>query len=137
MPLGRLLSEFEKGRISCLCTSGMSNRKIAAKIGRSPTVVDNYLRDPENYCQKHGGGRQKAMTDKSERKFLRDLSTNGRSINETSVKRSECIEVKQELKMALFESWEEFSQSYIKSLVDSMPRRVFDLILKRGHKIDY
>ena len=55
MPLGRLLTEFEKGRICGLSTSGMSNRKIAAMIGRSATVVDNYLRDPENYGQNHAG----------------------------------------------------------------------------------
>ena len=83
MPLGRLLSDYERGQISGLATSGMSNRAIAKVIGRSASVVDNYIKDPENYGQNHAGGRPKSMTDRTERTFLRDLSINGRSINET------------------------------------------------------
>ena len=82
MPLGKLLSEYEMGLISGLKSAGMSNRDIATSIGRSSTVVDNYVKNPENYGQNHRGGRPKAISIREKRKFLRDVSNTGLSINQ-------------------------------------------------------
>ncbi len=56
MPKGKKLTEYEMGRIVSLDEEGLSHRKIAARIKRSPGVVDNYLANPENYGKKKHTG---------------------------------------------------------------------------------
>ena len=47
------LSEFEKSQINAFKRENLSNRKIATLIKRSPSVVDRYVKDPENYNKKN------------------------------------------------------------------------------------
>lgn len=49
MPKGNYLSETEKAQIAFLQRQGLSNRKIALEIGRSRTVVCNFVLKGENY----------------------------------------------------------------------------------------
>lgn len=49
MPKGNFLSDLEKGKITFLVQQGLSRRQIAAEIGRSTRVVQNYITKGENY----------------------------------------------------------------------------------------
>ena len=44
MPRGAELSDFEKGQIRAFKGLGLSNRDIAERLARSPTVVDNFMK---------------------------------------------------------------------------------------------
>ena len=43
----KILNLSEKTKIDVYRSEGYSKRAIAKKIGRSPKVVDNYIKDPE------------------------------------------------------------------------------------------
>ena len=49
MPRGKPLSEIEKGQIMAYHETGMTNRSIAARISRSHDLINNFLKNPENY----------------------------------------------------------------------------------------
>ena len=49
MGKAKKLSLVERGRIFELHKHGLSQRPIAAKVGRSKTVILNFLKDPEGY----------------------------------------------------------------------------------------
>lgn len=42
----------------------------------------------------------------------------------------------EDLKTAIIENWEDIDRSVLRNLTDSMPKRVFNLILKKGHTIN-
>ena len=67
MGSGRDLSDEEMGQIKAFRSVGMSERQIAARIGRSKTVVYNFLASPENYASKRKGskiGRPRALSER-------------------------------------------------------------------------
>ena len=49
MAKGTKLSEFEKGKITALKRAGKSQREISKALGRSKTVIYNYLKSPNKY----------------------------------------------------------------------------------------
>ena len=49
MPKSTPLSEFEQGRALELFRRNFSQRQIAFEIGRSKTVVGNFLRNPDSF----------------------------------------------------------------------------------------
>ena len=49
MPKGSKLSEFEKGKITALKRVEKSEREIFKALGRSKTVIYNYLKRPNKY----------------------------------------------------------------------------------------
>ncbi|KAF8790652.1 hypothetical protein HNY73_005640 [Argiope bruennichi] len=49
MAMGKKLTDRERGQIEALSSTGMSSRAIAIKIGRSKTVVNNFLKLKDNY----------------------------------------------------------------------------------------
>jgi hypothetical protein len=81
MPKGRALSEFEKGRIAEMAREKRCYRFIAREVGRSFSVVRNYLTNPEGYGRNHGGGRQRALTDADVRHLQRLASNNATSVS--------------------------------------------------------
>lgn len=52
MPRAKYLTDLEKAQIEFLRRQGLSNRQIAKEIGRSATVVDNFVAKGENYGKK-------------------------------------------------------------------------------------
>ena len=82
MGRGKELTEFEKGQINGLASSGLSNRKIAAIIKRSRNVVNNYLRDQENYGKKKSSGRPKVLSERNRRSILREVRVSGGSVGQ-------------------------------------------------------
>lgn len=62
MSRGKRLSEREKGKIDILKSQNLSNREIAKKIRRSPTVVDNYVKLKDEYGLKGLRGRKSKIT---------------------------------------------------------------------------
>ena len=61
------LSEFGKGKIVAYNDCGLSNRKIAFKLGRSHTTVANFLKKFKatgSYSRKKGSGRKRKTTER-------------------------------------------------------------------------
>uniref|UniRef100_A0A3P8U947 Tc1-like transposase DDE domain-containing protein n=1 Tax=Amphiprion percula TaxID=161767 RepID=A0A3P8U947_AMPPE len=61
MAKAKKLSLLERGRIVELHKQGLSQRAIAAEVGRSKTVILNFLKDPEHYGTKKSSGRPKKI----------------------------------------------------------------------------
>uniref|UniRef100_A0A3Q0R373 Transposase IS30-like HTH domain-containing protein n=1 Tax=Amphilophus citrinellus TaxID=61819 RepID=A0A3Q0R373_AMPCI len=57
MAKAKHLADFERGRIVELHKQGLSQRAIAAEVGRSKTVILHFLNDPEGYGTKKSSGR--------------------------------------------------------------------------------
>lgn len=89
MAKGSKLSEMEKGKIDAYRDVGQSNRAIAKLLGRSPTVVDNYVKDPDNYGKKKARGSRKKMSDRDTRRICREASNSTKS----------CSQIKRELNL--------------------------------------
>ena len=49
MAKGTKLSEFEKGKITALKRVRKSQREILKALGRSKTIISNYLKSPNKY----------------------------------------------------------------------------------------
>lgn len=64
----------EIGRIKELKAGGLSNRKIAQRIGRSPRVINNFFSDPERYGKNQTGGIKTATTERERRAILREAA---------------------------------------------------------------
>uniref|UniRef100_A0A096LVA6 Transposase IS30-like HTH domain-containing protein n=1 Tax=Poecilia formosa TaxID=48698 RepID=A0A096LVA6_POEFO len=62
MAKAKKLTDFERGRIVELHKQGLSQRAIAAEIGRSKTVILHFLNDPEGYGTKKSSGRPKKIS---------------------------------------------------------------------------
>ena len=58
--------------------------------------------------------------------LVRTVYANGKQYNKV-----------EDLKLAILEAWDDLDQDYIRKLFDSMPKRLFELVLKKGNKIDY
>ena len=70
MAKAKKLSLVERGRIVELHKQGLSQRAIAAKVGRSKTVILNFFRDPEGYGTKKSSGRPKKISPALSRRIL-------------------------------------------------------------------
>ena len=75
MPRVKRLTEFGKEKISSLSSSGLNSSAIAKKIGRSKTVVNNFLNLNDNYGKRNSGGSPKALSSRKEWTVLRLAST--------------------------------------------------------------
>lgn len=74
MGRGKTLSLEERGRIQAYRQERYSNREIARKIGRSTWVINNYLKDVENYGNNRRGRTATATTERERRAILRVAS---------------------------------------------------------------
>ena len=61
MPRGFSLSKQEQGKILAFKDQNLKFREIARKLGRSVTVVGNFLSNPKNYGQTKRSGRKKIL----------------------------------------------------------------------------
>ena len=84
MPRASELNEKERKLILELYDEKNSHREIAQKIGRSKTVVGNFLRDPANYAKRKRTGRKNKLTDCDTNAIL--LSTNNNKISSSDIK---------------------------------------------------
>ena len=62
MAKAKKLTVFERGRIVELHKQGLSQRAIAAEVGRSKTVILHFLKDPQGYGTKKSSGRPKKIS---------------------------------------------------------------------------
>ncbi|XP_045769781.1 uncharacterized protein LOC123870498 [Maniola jurtina] len=80
MPRGKQLSDIEKQRIIYLRSCGKTQRQIAHIIGRSQSVVKNFLKlGIENYGKSKRSGRPPKFSSTVKRAILRELSNTGAS----------------------------------------------------------
>ncbi|CAB1443805.1 unnamed protein product [Pleuronectes platessa] len=62
MAKAKKLTVFERGRIVELLKQVLSQRAIAAEVGRSKTVILHFLKDPQGYGTKKSSGRPKEIS---------------------------------------------------------------------------
>lgn len=76
MPLGKRLSEIEQLKIICLKDFGKNQKEIALELGRSSTLISNFLKSPETYLKKNKGGRPKLNSNRQKRSLERYAKRN-------------------------------------------------------------
>lgn len=86
MPNAKTLSEVERAKIDVYSAQGFSSRKIAEKINRSKTVINNYLSDIENYGTRQKGRTSFATTERERRSILRTASNSSLSVKKIKAK---------------------------------------------------
>ena len=74
MARGRKLSDIEKGQITAYKLDGKSNRQIATLLGRSPTLIDNYVKDSAGYGTRKSTGRPSKVSERDKRRIYREAS---------------------------------------------------------------
>jgi transposase len=82
MSRAKRLTAKEQGKIEALKKEGYSNRSIAKKIKRSPTVVDNYSRLKDNYGLKKKTGRKNTISQVVKKRIIHLASTKLMSSNQ-------------------------------------------------------
>ena len=70
MGKGTKLSELEKGEITDLKRVGKSQKEISKAIGRSKTVICNFLKSPNKYGTRKSTGRIKKNYHQNSREEL-------------------------------------------------------------------
>lgn len=94
MGIGTNLSEYEKGQIAAFHQQGLSCRQIQQLIGRSKTVINNFLRDPANYGTRKSTGRPSKVSDRDKRQIIRKASNSVASCS--NIKKDLGLEVSSE-----------------------------------------
>lgn len=84
MGRGKSLSENEKGKIEGYKASGKSNREIATLLKRSPTLIDNYVKNPIVYGTAKSPGRPPKVTARLSREIIRQMSNKSTSLNKVA-----------------------------------------------------
>ena len=73
MAKGTKLSEFEKGEITALKRVGKSQREILKALGRSKTVICNYLKSPNKYGTRKLTRRPEKLTPQYKRTIVYEV----------------------------------------------------------------
>ena len=73
MAKGTKLSDFEKGEITALKRVGKFQREISKALGRSKTVIWNYLRSPNKYGTRKPTGRREKFSPLFKRRIVRKV----------------------------------------------------------------
>lgn len=79
MGRGKPLSPYEQGQIVVLHEQRLSMRGIAKKLGRSLCVVQNFLKNKENYRKLKSTGRPNVLTARETRLVSRKASNSMKS----------------------------------------------------------
>lgn len=67
-------SDFEKSQITAYQWDGRTNREIARLLGRSPTLLHNFVKDSAGYGTKKPTGRPNTIFDRNKRQIYRAAS---------------------------------------------------------------
>lgn len=70
MSRGKALNEVEKTTICLRKRQGWTMKKMAEELGRSATVVRNYLKNPKGYGRSRGPGRPSTLSKKDRLKII-------------------------------------------------------------------
>lgn len=79
MGKNKVLTDCEKATIRAHREHGLSGNQIASRIGRSRCVVQNFLRDPENYGKNFSKQGAPVLTSRDRRRVLARASASGLS----------------------------------------------------------
>ena len=70
MAKGSKVSEFEKGEITALKSVRKSEREILKSLGRSNTIICNYLKSPNKYGTTKLSGRPEKLSPQCNRRIV-------------------------------------------------------------------
>ena len=76
MAKGTKLSEFEKGEIKCRKRVRKSQREISNVLGRSKTVICNFLKSPNKYGTRKPTGRPEKLSPQFKRRIAHEVKKN-------------------------------------------------------------
>lgn len=82
MGRGRKLTYLEMEKIQFYMDQKLSNREIAKRIGRSPKVVNNYIKHKENYGKNYKGRTKLATSSRERRLILRAASNSSKTVRQ-------------------------------------------------------
>ncbi|PIC31735.1 hypothetical protein B9Z55_012331 [Caenorhabditis nigoni] len=94
MPRATHLSDSERAQIDAFKTAGWSNRRIAARLGRSFNCINTFVNNPDHYETNKKSGAPKKLTDRDTRSIIRLASNSMKS----------CNDIKNELKLDVSKS---------------------------------
>lgn len=84
MGRGKKLTEYECGQIDSFSELGFSGNQIASKINKSRRVVQNHIRDKENYGKNKPKGRELCYTERDKRRISSLASEENKSVRKIS-----------------------------------------------------
>lgn len=87
MPKGKKLSDYEKGQIDALSSTGKSAVEIGKSLGRTKDVIKKYLKNPRQYGTAKHTGRPSKLSSREKRRILKVSSNSTISCNKI---KSEC-----------------------------------------------
>ena len=73
MAKGTKLSEFQKGENTALKRIEKAQREISKALGRSKTVIYNYLKSPSKYGTRKPTGRPEKLSPQFKRRIVREV----------------------------------------------------------------
>ena len=73
MAISKILSTYKQGRIVELQRRGLSQRAIANEIGRSRTVIANFIKNPDAYASKKSSSRPIKISSSLDRHIRREI----------------------------------------------------------------
>ena len=73
MSKGTKFSEFEKGEITAMKSLGKSQREISKALGRSKTVICNYLKSPNKYGIRKPTARLEILSPQLKRRIVPEV----------------------------------------------------------------
>ena len=79
MAKGKSFSDFDQGKIIAFRDQGLSNRKIAEKLGVSHVAVKNFFKRGGDYGKRRRAGRRSKLTARDKRRILRKASNSTKS----------------------------------------------------------
>lgn len=82
MPKGTKLSAVEQGQVRVLKQQNLSLRAIAKAVGRSKTVVGNFLKDPDAYAAKKRKGKARKLSERDRRVLFRQATLHKKSASQ-------------------------------------------------------
>ena len=81
MAKGKILTKFEQGRIVDFQRCGLSQRAVANEIGRSKTVIANFIKNPDVYAFQKLSGRPNKISSPLDRPIRKEVKRDSSPIS--------------------------------------------------------
>lgn len=82
MPRGKSLTEQEKAKIEAYREENIGIREIGRRLGRSHHVIQNFLKNPNEYGKTRKKPRKSKVSERVKRKIVKTLSNSQKSLND-------------------------------------------------------
>ncbi len=115
MGRGKRLSDDEQAKIRVYLEHDTPKKEIAAKLGRSYCVIDNFSKDMDGYAARKRLGRRSSLSERDVRRIFQEASKTGQSSEQ--VRKSTGVPVTSRRIRQLLNSSDRFQ--YVKRKINS------------------